>query len=339
MNSSGILTSSAATENPPRPVPRLPVLDGWRGISIVAVLMAHLLPLGPKSLQLNNSAGLFGMALFFTLSGFLITTTLYFHPNVRTFLIRRFFRIVPGAFLYIAIVLTATHATRAQWIAHLLFYENLPPFLLTPYTSNFWSLCVEMQFYLGIALVFLLFRQRGLALLPFLCVAITINRVSHGTLASIVTLYRVDEILSGATLAWLFHGRYSVSVSRWLARIHPTIPLVLLCLSCHPSLPWMNYLRPYFAAILVGSTLSTTATGWNRILKSKTLFFLATISYGLYIWNELIHHGWFEEGGTMMKYAKRPLGIGINFLCAYLSTFYVEKYFIGLGKRLTSRRA
>jgi peptidoglycan/LPS O-acetylase OafA/YrhL len=55
---------------------RLPVLDGLRAISILLVLAAHMLPLGPKVLRLNETAGPMGMSLFFALSGFLITSGL-----------------------------------------------------------------------------------------------------------------------------------------------------------------------------------------------------------------------------------------------------------------------
>ena len=33
---------------------RLLVLDGWRAVSILLVLAAHMLPLGPKALMLNQ---------------------------------------------------------------------------------------------------------------------------------------------------------------------------------------------------------------------------------------------------------------------------------------------
>lgn len=75
----------------------LAVLDGWRGISILAVLATHLLPLGPKPWGLNETFGPFGMALFFTLSGFLITRFLLHNDSITDFLIRRFFRVVPLA--------------------------------------------------------------------------------------------------------------------------------------------------------------------------------------------------------------------------------------------------
>ncbi len=55
----------AAQPEPPRSK-RLEVLDGWRAISILLVLSCHMLPLGPKSWNLNLSAGYAGMALFYT---------------------------------------------------------------------------------------------------------------------------------------------------------------------------------------------------------------------------------------------------------------------------------
>jgi peptidoglycan/LPS O-acetylase OafA/YrhL len=86
-------------------MPRYPVLDGWRGISILCVLAAHMLPLGPKSWQLNELFAPLGMCLFFTLSGFLITNTLIYRSNVRDFLIRRFCRILPLAWAFMLVAL------------------------------------------------------------------------------------------------------------------------------------------------------------------------------------------------------------------------------------------
>jgi hypothetical protein len=48
---------------------RLPVLDGLRAISILLVLATHMLPIGPKVLRLNETAGAMGMSLFFSLFG------------------------------------------------------------------------------------------------------------------------------------------------------------------------------------------------------------------------------------------------------------------------------
>src|SRR5579863_1083369 len=84
---------------------RLPVLDGWRGISILCVLAGHLLPLGFKRLQLNATIATTGMTLFFVLSGFLIVSMLVRNDNVASFLIRRVCRILPLAWGYLIGVL------------------------------------------------------------------------------------------------------------------------------------------------------------------------------------------------------------------------------------------
>ena len=68
---------------------RLPALDGLRATSILLVLACHMLPLGPKVLQLNGAAGAMGMSLFFALSGFLIISVLKNNADVPEFLIRR----------------------------------------------------------------------------------------------------------------------------------------------------------------------------------------------------------------------------------------------------------
>ena len=76
---------------------RIPILDGWRAISILLVLGSRLLPLGPSSLELNSLAGAAGMAIFFCLSGFLIVTFLYQGMPVPEFLRKRIPHVVPLA--------------------------------------------------------------------------------------------------------------------------------------------------------------------------------------------------------------------------------------------------
>ena len=125
-------------------------LDGWRGISILLVLAGHLFPLGPKYLNMNGCIATLGMAIFFTLSGFLITTTLLYRPSVVEFLVRRLCRIVPLAWLFTLIALTLAKVSFHYYVAQMLFFSNLPPYWLTDYTGHLWSLCVEMQFYIDI---------------------------------------------------------------------------------------------------------------------------------------------------------------------------------------------
>jgi peptidoglycan/LPS O-acetylase OafA/YrhL len=316
---------------------RLAVLDGWRGISILLVLATHLLPLGPKAWQLNLTTGPLGMALFFTLSGFLITNFLLHHNSVKTFLIRRFFRILPLAWLCLAIGLPMAGAKLDDYPANFLFYANLPPFWLTPVTSHFWSLCVEMQFYIGVALLFLLLKERGLLLIPALCLLVTVIRVIQGAEVSIVSYLRVDEILAGAVLALAYNRKLGGFLPRLIQSSSPYLLFALLLISCHPQSGAANYLRPYLAALLVGTTLFNQDTPVASLLVNKVLVYVAAISFALYVIHPLLGHTWLGSGEGIEKYLKRPLLFGALFLCAHVSTFYYEQRWIAYGKSLASR--
>lgn len=308
------------------------VLDGWRGISILAVLACHLLPLGPKRWSINHAAGLFGMALFFTLSGFLITSFLLRRADVKDFLIRRLCRIVPLSWVMLVIGLLMAHAPADDWLPNFLFVANFRPFHLTPVTAHFWSLCVEVQFYAAVALVFGFFGKRGLAIaIPAGALIVTALRIYTGTHDSIVTYLRVDEILAGGVLALIYAAE--VGLRERIGRLNPWLMLTLYCVSTFAD-P-LAYLRPYLAAGLVGSTLLRHQDSFGGVLKTRVLAYVAEISYALYVVHPLLADTWLGHGAKLVKYLKRPLLIAACFAAAHISTFYYEKRWIAFGKRLT----
>ncbi|RTL52941.1 MAG: acyltransferase [Rhodocyclaceae bacterium] len=317
---------------------RLPVLDGWRGISILLVLAAHLLPLGPKTWQLNVAAGMVGMACFFVLSGFLVTRMLLHRPDVPGFLLRRLFRILPLAWAYLIVALSLENAPLSAWVAHLLFYANLMPQALQGATAHFWSLGVEMQFYLGVALLVACLQRRGLLLLPLLCLAFTALRIADGIHFSSLSQYRVDEILAGATLALVCEHPAFKLIRAGLARC-PTLPaLLLLLLSCHPAGGFLNYLRPYCAALLVGTTLLAPTSPLAPLLGLRLLAYFASISYALYVIHPLLASTWLGSGEDWDKYLKRPLLFVVLLVVAHLLSRHFEGRWTALGKRLAERR-
>ncbi|HEV7815284.1 MAG TPA: acyltransferase [Janthinobacterium sp.] len=315
----------------------LAVLDGWRGLSILFVLAAHLLPLGTKAWQVNYSTGILGMVIFFNLSGFLITSFLLKEQNIPSFLIRRFSRVLPLAWLYLAITLVISDAPLYTWVTHFLFYANMPPKDLLPLTDHMWSLCVEMQFYIGVAILVALLRGRGLLLLPVLCLFFTGLRMWEGVYASSVSYYRIDEILAGCVLALAYHGK----LGDWLRRIMQILPqwplFLLLVLSCVPQARWLNYCRPYLAALLIGSTILNSGTSMVRILGLKYFLSLAGISYSLYVIHPILTDTWLGSGDIYHKYEKRPLFFIVLFILAYISTHYYESRFIAWGRHLAGK--
>lgn len=313
------------------------VLDGWRGLSILLVLAAHLLPLGPHALQLNYSVGILGMVVFFNLSGFLITSFLLRDQRITGFLIKRFCRVLPLAWLYLAVALLLSAAPLSTWLSHYLFYANLPPKDLLPMTDHLWSLCVEVQFYVGVALLVLLLRARGLLLLPLLCLMFTLLRVWHGEEASSVSYYRIDEILAGCILALAYHGRFGTRCRQVFAVVPQWPLLLLLVLSSMPQGAWLNYLRPYLAALLIGATIMSPGTLLVRMLGWRFLLFCAGISYALYVIHPILSFTWLGAGDVYLKYAKRPLYFAVLFLLAYMSTKYYESWFIAQGRNWSRR--
>ena len=310
-------------------------LDGWRGLSILFVLAGHLLPLSPKAWQMNSAVAATGMVLFFILSGFLITTILLRDDNIHRFLVRRFMRIIPLAWLVLIVTLLLISASNSSFLSHLFFYANWPPMTLTKATSHFWSLCVEIQFYIGIALLVFFLKSRAFLLLPILAVGVTIYRYMNGVEIAINTYYRADEILAGCILA-LLYNKDSLDIKHFFNYLNPVYLFPLLVLSAHPDSGIINYFRPYIAMLLVGSTLFSSERSFvNKILSTKILLYIASISFALYVFHGGLRETWVGEGDTFEKYIKRPLFFAVIFVFAHISTFYYEKHWIKLGKKMT----
>jgi len=312
----------------------LATLDGWRGISILLVLAAHMLPLGPPSWQLNSTAGPMGMALFFSLSGFLISHFLIKNADLKKFIVRRTLRIVPLAWLYLAIAMPFLDAPLGWYINNFLFYANWPPMALFPGIDHFWSLCIEMQFYFGIAILFFLFGSKSLYICVAIGIAVTFNRVYHEVPIAINTYYRIDEIMAGVLLALVYYRKMGVLLFSMLEKVNPFFVLILFLISCHPESGFINYLRPYLAVLLVGSTLVIPRAFFDTFLRMNTLVYIASISYALYVIHPLLLHTWLGEGDTIEKYLKRPILFILLFILAHISSHHYERFWINFSKRI-----
>jgi peptidoglycan/LPS O-acetylase OafA/YrhL len=300
---------------------RIPALDGLRACSILLVLAGHLLPLGPKALQLNATAGLAGMALFFGLSGFLIVRFLAEGMQVTSFAARRVARIVPLAWTSMLILWLAGGGSL---LSNLLFYSNLPPSTLLFGGEHLWSLCVEVQFYASVVLL-CLFGRRFLYAVPLMALCVTALRISSGEAVSIVTWHRADEILAGGVVALTYCGWFGARPQALLSRIPLWASVTVLALCSHPESGSLLYLRPYAGMMVLASALYSLDSLSERILVNRPAAYIAEISYALYVLHGMLVVTWLGTGGTVEKYLKRPLLIAATFLLAHLSTFYFER--------------
>lgn len=303
---------------------RQPALDGLRAISILLVLAAHMLPLGPKPLQLNWAAGAMGMSLFFALSGFLIATVLLHNPDVLEFAAKRLGRILPLAYAYLVLVCVVLQWDPGAFLWTALFLANYVPGQFNGYNGHFWSLCVEVQFYAAIGLVVLVGGRKAIWIVWPACLIITAMRVGEGAYIHIQTHLRVDEILAGSCVATIYN-------SSWKGRLpfqNATVAVAVTAwfLSASPHFGWVQYFRPYATAAVLATVLCHDNTALARLLASGALRYVATISYALYVIHPLTVHGWFNQGSAFERYfLKRPLSFAMTFIAAHLSTYYWER--------------
>jgi peptidoglycan/LPS O-acetylase OafA/YrhL len=314
----------------------IPPLDGLRAISISLVLAAHLLPLGPEALQLNSTAGPMGMSLFFTLSGYLIVSTLR-SATIPEFIVKRAVRILPLAYLYIFLVFIIFGLSKQALLSHLGFVINYRLDQMIPVTEHLWSLCVEVHFYLFVTALAALGGRRALILVWPCCLAVTALRIMEGAYIDVATHLRIDEILAGASIATLPASRFRPGATSLLVW---GLAAVAWAGSSHPDGGWLQYLRPYAAALLLFATLSQPPNGLLAVLSKPSLRYIAATSYALYVIHPLTAHGWWDDGSVWQRYLlKRPLGFAITVIAAHMSTFYWERIWIQAARRwLRSRR-
>jgi peptidoglycan/LPS O-acetylase OafA/YrhL len=152
---------------------------------ILAVLLVHSVPpladRGDGVTAINSffffHLGVFGVDLFFVLSGFLIICILLgLKPRpgfFGSFYIRLFLRLFPvyyGFLVVLATLIPFQHRIagtqpgdyRGNWLWYIFNFSNYKPvYADDPYLDQFWSLAVENQFYLTWPLpVFLLSKRR-----------------------------------------------------------------------------------------------------------------------------------------------------------------------------------
>lgn len=275
-----------------------PTLDGLRALAVLLVLIGHSnWPL------LMDDGGLVGVAVFFTLSGFLITTLLmeewaqHRRINLKAFYTRRAVRLMP-ALIAVVLVCVALGFPPLDAAGVLLYLSNFMVAsgnMINPLTHT-WSLAVEEQFYLIAPVTLILARGRfkwwayGAA-----AAAVTIWAWRFGywtTLEeSIRWIYngptRIDGILVGCALAVWFRSR-----GQW---VPPTWAVIASWgyLMFYGSGFW-EYGWSYFTVGMIGLQVACVivvawaVTSTRAWLQWGPLRFVGKISYGLYLWHYLV---------------------------------------------------
>lgn len=144
--------------------------------------------------------------------------------------------------------------------------------------SHFWSLCLEVQFYLSIATLVLIGGKRALFVIPLACVGITCARIFWHEPMSIVSWFRGDEILAGATLALIYEGWYGDRARKFVARFNVFLLLPLLIASADLRTSFLPFLRPYISALMIGAFLYNAPLWLRQICQWRAVVYTAQTS-------------------------------------------------------------
>jgi len=324
---------------------RLPVLDGIRGLAIFMIMQYHFWGLGFGFVGVEprrridrlvfgvREIGWTSVDLFFVLSGFLITGILidakarsphYF----RNFYARRFLRIFPLYYLFLAVVLTlgAIAGTRApfaqfqelreQQLWYWTYLVNVRASVEAVHGqipivySHFWTLAVEEQFYLVWPFVVLALDRRALQVL---CVAMIVGALClriamvqgvfagylYENAAHVLLPARMDALALGGFVALAARGPGELAR---LARLTPSV--IAACITGLAGIAlWRGGLRLFdpvsltlgftlvgflWAAVLVRAITGPSSALVSRVLGSRFLAMFGRYSYCMYIVHILV---------------------------------------------------
>jgi peptidoglycan/LPS O-acetylase OafA/YrhL len=301
---------------------RINSLDGLRGVAILLVVCFHyytLLPRNNKTVSYGDyyadffifKNGYLGVMLFFCISGFVITQTLFNSSNAATFAIRRFARLWPAmlicsmaTFFYAKIGPTSYTAGILDFVPSLTFIDpQVYNFLLRMNSINwidgsYWSLFTEVRFY---ALVAILFYSRKVAFYERLvCVSIAI-----GLLFPISILFQWD--LLRKSLSFLLIANYlpyftfgtgcfylhSQESKKAATLLIVSIVSITLYIAATSTNLYMASFDP--AAMAIGTVVifalmfgSIKLPALERLLSFKPLTLVGVASYSLYLLHDNI---------------------------------------------------
>lgn len=307
--------------------------------------------------------GALGVHVFFAISGFLITYRLLEEArkdgfiDLRRFYIRRAFRILPAAFLYlsaVAILGLAAGLIPMDWrqlSAAAFFYRNYytGDATLTWYTGHYWSLSVEEHFYLlwpGLLAIAGIARGRWLA--PALACSVAAWRgldtsfhwvgTAHPSWMDLVsrTDYRLDGLLWGCAAAFLWNAE---PTRTWIRRV--TSPAwIIAILAVFAGLVWWQGpgSEALLAILLPGLILYTVARperALGRLLETRPVAWFGRVSYSVYLWQMLFLPA-YGIPISMARVQWFPLNVVFVVAAASASYYVVEQPCRRLGRTLAS---
>lgn len=186
---------------------RIPSLDGIRAISILMVVFGHAFKGYFKLIDIAN----LGVRIFFIISAYLIVGILFRDVNlnrfsIKTFYFKRLIRTFPAFYVYLLIVVIVLlyfemFQFEQFWRAPI-YLENYHPRSLWNnnqwFVGHTWSLAVEEQFYILIALMFMLFNRKVINYNQLLKIFLAIVVITPLIRVSYLFVHAIPDVFRGS---------------------------------------------------------------------------------------------------------------------------------------------
>ena len=338
----------------------VPELDGFRGLAIALVVVGRYWEFHGWSSGVRGfaqSLAHLGVLLFFVLSGFLITGLLYRERSLtgsisfKRFYIRRALRLLPAFFLFLGTVALlvrlglVTDVPKIEFLECLLYLRNIFGHSLS--LGHIWSLSLEEQFYLVWPIsFFLLPRKHASAIVAWVCVAFMIWRgvaialqlfsYEHG-IFYVRPYFRFDSILVGCLIAlWLCSSPSAYARLRKFAQGYlPALFWIALFLWATLGETFSRALHITISEILAAVVLShvvlSPGTLMAKFCRNRCLRYLGTISYSLYLWQDLFIS---TEPPSWGVFRELPLALVVPIAIAIASYHLMERPLLQLKSKL-----
>ena len=295
----GFLTNrAAATTN------HIPALDGLRGLAAVIVVVSHISnATGLWNVLLGAGAGQIGVMLFFVLSGYLMAYLYVDRPftgaEVWTYAVRRVARVLPLFYLVVLAAVALEEFGRLASIS-LTFYAigDLPRLLLLIRgTDVFWTIPVEIHFYILFLAVWWLHAKSPLAAFVAVAVAIVSAMLAYDEAGFSRFLFHAPFFLSGVLVSRL-SGAVEMKSSRVdakalaLAVVFASVFLIFPGIwsrlfgtgSLTFATPEQMWHHPVYLIVVSGCLLAALRSRpVAAFLSSRPLVGLGNISYSIYL--------------------------------------------------------
>lgn len=308
-----------------------PVLHGLRGLAAMAVLLYHWrgsYPALAKAWQdlpfLGTTwdplflvqFGWIGVNWFFVLSGYLLAANLWRAPlnpgQVLRFYQRRALRIYPGLWAQLLILLPFVYLTGLvsdfrwqQVLGNALLWFAPMPGGTAIYNGVYWTLPLELSFYLALPFMILFYRRTGVWILLFASLSITlvwrfgIAGLHHSSFSFHPSLLFIRNVLPGVLFVFATGfaiNHFALRLSDG-ARQRMLLLVAALYLGFHYVLLGKKGVALQDDAVLLLSDLVLSlliagmialmlqplrGCGW---LASRPLVWLGEVSFGVYLWH------------------------------------------------------